>query len=116
MNIAAARQRCHHHPVREAIARCPECGRFFCRECIVEHEDRVLCASCLGKLVTPLAATGRAGSFRRMLPLTGGAVGLLVAWLVFYLVGRALLEVPDDFHAEKLWKRAWLNSELVKTP
>ena len=51
-----------------------------------------------------------------MLPLTGGAVGLLVAWLVFYLVGRALLEVPDDFHAEKLWKRAWLNSELVKTP
>jgi len=44
-------QRCHHHQFREAAARCPECGRYFCRECITEHADRVLCASCLGKKI-----------------------------------------------------------------
>jgi hypothetical protein len=38
-------QRCLNHMLREAVARCPECSRFFCRECITEHEDKVLCAS-----------------------------------------------------------------------
>ena len=35
---------------REAVARCPECTQFFCRECITEHDDRVLCSACLKKL------------------------------------------------------------------
>ena len=49
-------QRCFNHAGREAVARCPECGQFFCRECITEHEDRVLCSACLKKLTRrPLA-------------------------------------------------------------
>ena len=47
--VNLSQQRCFNHTSREAVARCPECGRFFCRECITEHDDRVLCAVCLGK-------------------------------------------------------------------
>lgn len=36
---------------------------------------------------------------------------MLIAWLVFYFLGRALLEMPDDFHASKLWKTDWLQSD-----
>ena len=53
---AVALQRCLHHGEREAIARCPECGSFFCRECITEHDERVLCASCLAKITRPAIA------------------------------------------------------------
>ena len=38
-------QRCFNHMLREAVACCPECRRYFCRECVTEHEDKVLCAA-----------------------------------------------------------------------
>src|SRR5438132_254763 len=50
-----ARQRCLNHLNREAVARCPECKRFFCRECVTEHEDRLICAACLKKLAKATA-------------------------------------------------------------
>ena len=43
-------QRCFNHAGREAVARCPECSRYFCRECISEHRGRVVCAGCLASL------------------------------------------------------------------
>ena len=43
-------QRCRNHAEREAVARCPGCGHHFCRECVTEHDDRILCAACLRKL------------------------------------------------------------------
>src|SRR6188508_1096530 len=89
-------QRCLHHPVREAVARCPECGQFFCRECITEHDDRVVCSSCLKKLTTKtetkrrsLAPIGRA---------TVAICGLLVAWIFFFLIGRMLVNIPTSVH------------------
>ncbi len=103
-------QRCFHHPAREAVARCPECTRFFCRECITEHEERVICAECLAKLAQdgtqpkpasrrlPIAAVG-------MLTRTIG--GALMAWFCFYLIGRMLLSLPSEFHAASLWKGEW---------
>lgn len=47
---ALIHQRCFNHATREAVARCPECSQFFCRECITEHDDRVICSACLKKL------------------------------------------------------------------
>ena len=32
---------------REAVARCPQCHRTFCRECICDHEGKALCSDCL---------------------------------------------------------------------
>jgi len=102
-------QRCLHHPQREAVARCLQCTRFFCRECIVEHEARVICAGCLARIASA-PATAPKWRLRALLPASGAGAGLLIAWLVFYFLGRALLEVPDDFHASKLWKADWLQS------
>ena len=104
-------QRCLHHPEREAVARCPECTRFFCRECVVEHEDRVICAGCLARLVAPADEGSRGGGLRAVLPLSGALAGLFIAWLSFYFIGRMLLAIPTDFHASKLWKSDWLHSD-----
>jgi hypothetical protein len=103
-------QRCLHHQSREAVARCPACGLYYCRECIVEHEGRIICASCLAKKTDP-AKTGR--SRWRMAPVwrvAGIGTGLLVGWLTFYFLGRILLAVPSDFHAYELWQPAWEES------
>jgi hypothetical protein len=102
-------QRCFNHAGREAVARCPECGQFFCRECITEHDDRVVCAACL-KLLTRKPLLQRfalTGLFR----LAQGALGLLVAWFFFFLIGAALLRIPDSFHEGTLWQVPWMNKE-----
>jgi hypothetical protein len=95
-------QRCLNHSAREAVARCPECGQYFCRECVTEHQDRVICAGCLQKL-----GRGSAGGrvrFQRVLVAGGCLAGVLTAWLCFYAVGRGLLAIPDSFHAGTLWQ------------
>ena len=95
--------RCFHHPLREAAARCLACGRHFCRECVTEHEERVLCAACLA---TRTDAAGERRRRRAWIPRAGlGLTGLLLAWLVFFGLGRALVAVPDAFHAADFWAR-----------
>jgi hypothetical protein len=102
-----ADQRCFNHAQREAVARCPACTQFFCRECITEHDDRVLCAACLRKLarVPLLKRRGFARVFRGAQVM----LGLLAAWLFFYLIGSALLSIPASFHEGELWQRGWLD-------
>ena len=99
--ILLTEQRCLHHPDREAVARCPGCGGFFCRECIVEHEDRVICAACLKKIAHQSEAKRSrfAGAFRALL----FAAGIFTAWLFFYFAGRLLLTIPSSFHEGTLW-------------
>lgn len=110
-------QRCLNHLDREAVARCPECTRFFCRECVVEHEDRIICATCLARLTAAPAETKKARRMVAVLPVARGVLGVFAAWLVFYVIGRLLLEVPDDFHASTLWDTAaWLRGDLLRTP
>ena len=99
-----SQQRCFLHAEREAAAVCLECGRFFCRECVTEHEDRVVCASCLKRLSQP-------SLFRRLrLAWLGEALGLLLAlcvvWGAFYGLGRALLQIPSQFHEGTLWEKS----------
>ncbi len=78
------------------------CHDFFCRECVTEHDGRLICANCLQK---PETAKTRKKS--RVLPAAGNllkaAVGLLLAWLVFYAIGQILLMVPDSFHSGDIW-------------
>ena len=90
-------RRCSNHEWREAVARCPGCRRYCCRECVTEHEERLLCASCLAKL----AKGGKSVRGR----LAGGAravaflAGLALAWFFFLLIGRVLLAIPDRYHS-----------------
>ncbi len=95
--------RCLNHSAREAVARCPECRRYFCRECVTEHDGRAICSACLarlsrvterqplllGWLTTPMAV----------------ALGLTVAWLFFYGVGRVLVKIPAEWHEGTVWEK-----------
>jgi hypothetical protein len=94
MNIAL--ERCTNHVSREAVARCPECGRFFCRECISEHEGRVICAFCLKRLSTETVRRYRLTGVVRAAQVL---MGMLLLWSSFYLLGKALLSIPSPFHA-----------------
>jgi hypothetical protein len=89
-------QKCLNHQTREAIARCPQCRRFFCRECVVEHDDRLICTTCLQSLNRPQAETKRHFQFAgRFLAV---CAGFLLAWLFFYFVGEGLMLIPSSVH------------------
>ncbi len=97
-----AYQKCFNHSRREAAARCPECGRYYCRECVTEHEDRVVCASCLARLTGSQEERGlRLGLVVR---LAQCAVGFLALWLFFYVLGQGLLALPSSFHEGEVWQ------------
>lgn len=97
-----SQQRCFNHAAREAAARCPECGRFYCRECVTEHEDRLVCAACLRKIAhVPLLK--RRGFVRTLLAVRC-AGSLFLLWFVFYLIGEGLASLPDSFHQGTLWQ------------
>lgn len=93
-------QRCFNHDTREAVARCPECRNFFCRECITEHEGRVVCASCLPGVAGP-SGKDRAG-YRLLRPLLV-FMSLALLWGSFFALGRTLLMLPDSFHNGSVW-------------
>lgn len=102
-------QRCFNHSTREAAARCPECARFYCRECVTEHDDRVICAACLKKLAR-VPFTRRSG-FVGVVRALQLAFGLFVLILFFYLLGQTLLAVPSSFHDGTVWKPDGLAGE-----
>jgi hypothetical protein len=105
-------QRCAAHPSREAAARCPSCRQPFCRECVTEHDGRVLCAGCLRKLATSKARRPlRLGFLWRPVQI---ALGLGLAWFAFYLIGMALLQTPAAWHEGKAME-SWLMN-LPGTP
>ena len=101
--------RCLNHPGREAVARCPVCRHMFCRECVTDHEGRVMCAKCL-------AVTGRAAtpSRRRWVGLGTvfqAAMGFLLMWMLVYGVGRILLKIPHSFHEGTVWTSGWTDDD-----
>lgn len=104
-----AHQRCFNHVLREAVARCPQCRQFFCRECITEHDDRVICAACLSKLArTPLL---RRRAFAGVAHVAECLLGLMIVWFFFYLIGEGLISLPSSFHERTLWQTKWLDKE-----
>jgi len=95
-------QRCFYHEFREAACRCPICRRYFCRECVTEHDNKVLCVECLKAIVAGRAV--RRSGMRRVLRGLLPVAGVLIAWLFFYTVGRTLLLIPSDVHDGTVWR------------
>lgn len=95
-------QRCLNHSGREAVARCPACGFYFCRECITEHDERILCASCLKKQKPQ--AEGPRRSFAPVWRTGAALFGVLTAWFFFYVIGRLVVATPTQFHEATVWK------------
>lgn len=106
---SVAHQRCFNHAVREAVARCPECGRYFCRECITEHDDRVVCAACLKKLTRQTPP--RHANLVQLFQLARCVFGILIAWFFFFLIGEGLLKLPATFHEGTLWQVPWVEQK-----
>jgi len=102
---ALSRQRCFHHNDREAAALCPECRRYYCRECVTEHDGRVLCAMCLSHLCTDTKVPSRRfGAFVRLFQFLSAG---LILWLFFFYLGQILLTLPSEFHDGTLWQKLW---------
>ncbi len=95
-----ARQRCFNHADREAVAHCLDCGHFYCRECITEHQERVICAACLRVVTKRRRSGGWFNSMNALSALLGGA-GLFILFLVFYVTALCLLSVPDMYHQDR---------------
>jgi hypothetical protein len=102
-----AHQRCFNHSQREAAARCVECRQFFCRECVAEHDDRIVCASCLQKLAKKPATQRRA--LVGVLRFFQCAFSLMLLWFFFYLIGEGLISIPTPFHEGTLWNVNWMD-------
>jgi hypothetical protein len=100
-------QRCFNHLLREAVARCPQCRRYFCRECVTEHEDRVLCAACLSADADSVGfSLSRLSGLRRMMLFL---LGTTLLWIFFYYLGQLLLSLPSAFHEGTIWEKGWWN-------
>jgi hypothetical protein len=88
------------------VARCRSCGQAFCRECVVEHEQRLLCAECLRREAGRTAARGADG-WRRRLPWAAAAqwaAALAVVWVTFYGATAVLRRVPSAIHDGLIWQ------------
>ena len=100
-------QRCINHLLREAAACCPQCQRYFCRECVTEHEDRVMCATCLNADADAVGSgLSRFSGFRRLMQFL---VGTTLLWIFYYYLGQLLLSLPSAFHEGTLWEKGWWN-------
>ncbi len=97
MTEALHQQRCKIHPAREAMARCPSCGGDFCRECVNDHEGRLLCAGCIREVKTQVQ-TGKELGQSRLRLASYFALCTVGLWGLFYLAGRILLIVPMETH------------------
>jgi hypothetical protein len=102
MALDLSTRQCFNHAAREAVAKCPGCGRFFCRECVTEHDSRVLCAQCIpgaGKHnVAPLRklkALVRLGQF---------ALAFFVIWFTVFMLGKGLMLLPASFSETPSWQ------------
>ena len=89
--------RCFNHLQREAVARCPGCQKFYCRECVTEHDGRLLCRACVGRAAEETGA--RSAAWRSLgTGVLRIAAGLLLLYAVFSSVGRVLQTLPNQFH------------------
>jgi hypothetical protein len=88
-----AGKRCANHPGREAAVRCTSCLGFFCRECVTEHANRMMCGPCVARKNVASVA-GKSNGFAWAVLSVGG---LLIAWMIFYYAGVGLASLPSSF-------------------
>jgi len=101
---------CDLHRERPAAARCPGCLRYFCDECITEHDGRLSCAQCLESTRSATESElsekvrDQASGRRWLAVVTQALVGLALCWVIYYALGRILMAIPADFHDGTLWQ------------
>lgn len=96
---------CLRHAERPAVARCRVCGEAYCRECVVEHEHRLVCADCLRREADGGREAGRGGGWLRLgwVAVLHWVVAGAVLWGMFYVVAGLLRRIPADVHDGVIW-------------
>ncbi|MDR3555508.1 MAG: hypothetical protein P4L55_12200 [Syntrophobacteraceae bacterium] len=94
------RRRCLNHVNREAVAVCTRCSHSFCRECVAEYDQRVVCARCLAALEK--APREKRARWMGLLQTAWCGLSFIFLWAVFYYLGKILLAAPSAFHKSLL--------------
>jgi len=83
--------RCQNHIEREAAAICMKCQNYFCKECITEYDDKMLCKNCIDDLLKKNKTTHRKKinlkQFFAIITTT------LFLWIIFYSSGKFLISI-----------------------
>jgi hypothetical protein len=87
MTQSVALSRCVVHAQREAAALCLGCKAFYCRECVTEHDGRVLCSRCIAAASKPRDKSAAIAFVKLSM---AALAGFALLWLSFYYVGAAL--------------------------
>lgn len=95
--MALAHERCLRHDLREAAGRCPACRRYYCRECLTEHDHRLLCVTCLAQLQSATPAPAQPWRWDYAYPL----VGMLIAFTLLYWLGQTLILATTEFRVDE---------------
>lgn len=96
---------CRIHFQRPASAQCPGCKKYYCSECITEHDGRNTCAKCLKSAHDESSAPAKVGlTWFQPMPIIHFAIALIVTWTVFYLLAQTLASIPDSFHGGTIWE------------
>jgi uncharacterized paraquat-inducible protein A len=90
------KRKCANHASREAVARCPECKKDFCRECITEHNNKMLCTNCLQEITRKKDAKKK--KLAALFTIVLFFLGMLISYYFFLGVASMLSEMPDQFH------------------
>ena len=93
--MAFFEQRCLYHSSREAVCRCPSCQNYYCRECVLEHEGKLICTRCLAAATQPKQVTDST-KWGLLSVLASG--GLLLCWVLQYYLGWAFSQISTTFH------------------
>jgi hypothetical protein len=108
MALASSHSQCVRHPGRPAVARCLGCQRSYCRECVVEHGGRRLCAECLRGEAESAGRRG-GGGWWRSVPwaamvqwMAAAAVMSTVFWVVIWIFSR----IPAEGHDGIKWNQS----------
>ena len=94
LNESFSNRRCFNHAEREAVARCPECKKEFCRECITEHKGRMLCTNCLKKCLAEKSS--KRSLLRVAVIFSLMLAGFLITYGFFYEIASILSEIPSS--------------------
>jgi hypothetical protein len=86
-------QRCANHELREAVCRCPQCRRSLCRECVTDHEGRLVCAACLRLSARNAPAPRRSG--RRIKEVGMTLASVFLAWGLFFCAAQSLITITE---------------------
>jgi len=103
MSNLISEARCFKHVSREAAAKCPSCSKFYCRECVTEHEGRVLCVVCL-EAELAIDEKDSEGIGRAILSVVLAISAYFLIVYLFFVLGRFLLSIPSDFHSGILFE------------